>query len=46
MCAVHQVMGIKAKEFQSLYHFTVGVPVVDNRILNLPSYPGPPNANF
>ena len=45
-CAVHQVLGFKAKEFQSLYHFTVGVPVVDNRILNLPSYPGPPNANF
>lgn len=38
---VHQVLGFKGKEFQSLYHFTVGSPVEDKRIMNLPPYPGP-----
>ncbi|KAK1300860.1 hypothetical protein QJS10_CPB13g01660 [Acorus calamus] len=27
--AVHEVLGLKGSEFQSLYHFTVGAPVVD-----------------
>lgn len=39
--AVHEVLGLKDLEFQSLYHFTVGAPVVDRRILSLPAYPGP-----
>ncbi|OAY85984.1 hypothetical protein ACMD2_12159 [Ananas comosus] len=39
--AVHEVLGIKDMEFQSLYHFTVGGPMVDKRIMSLPAYPGP-----
>ncbi|KAF9617156.1 hypothetical protein IFM89_034307 [Coptis chinensis] len=39
--AVHEVLGLKGSEFQSLYHFTVGSPVVDKRIMSLPAYPGP-----
>ncbi|KAG0458841.1 hypothetical protein HPP92_021969 [Vanilla planifolia] len=38
---VHKVLGLKGMEFQSLYHFTVGGPVVDQRIMSLPAYPGP-----
>nr|CAB3494411.1 unnamed protein product [Digitaria exilis] len=39
--AVHDVLGLKDLEFQSLYHFTVGAPVLDRRIMSLPAYPGP-----
>ncbi|XP_068635103.1 uncharacterized protein [Aristolochia californica] len=39
--AVHEVLGFKGSEFQSLYHFTVGGPVLDKRIMSLPAYPGP-----
>jgi hypothetical protein len=39
--AVHDILGLKGTEFQSLYHFTVGIPVIDKRILSLPAYPGP-----
>lgn len=39
--AVHEVLGIKGSNFQSLYHFTVGGPVLDKRIMSLPAYPGP-----
>ncbi|WZY96991.1 hypothetical protein YC2023_069320 [Brassica napus] len=38
---VHEVLGIKDSSFQSLYHFTVGGPVLDKRIMTLPAYPGP-----
>lgn len=38
---VHEVLGINDSSFQSLYHFTVGGPVVDKRIMTLPAYPGP-----
>ena len=38
---VHEVLGLKGKEFQSLYHFTVGAPVEDKRITGLPPYPAP-----
>lgn len=38
---VHEVLGLKGSKFQSLYHFTVGGPVVDKRIMSLPAYPGP-----
>ena len=38
---VHDVLGLKGKEFQSLYHFTVGAPVEDKRITGLPPYPAP-----
>ncbi|MQL87871.1 hypothetical protein Taro_020407 [Colocasia esculenta] len=39
--AVHDVLGLSGSEFQSLYHFTVGGPVLDKRIMSLPAYPGP-----
>lgn len=39
--AVHDVLGLEGSEFQSLYHFTVGVPLVDKRLLMLPAYPAP-----
>lgn len=45
-CAVHQVLGLNGNSFQSLYHFTVGVPRVDKRIQQIQAYPGPVNANF
>lgn len=35
---VHQVMGIRDSGFQSLYHFTIGGPVEDNRLTTLPPY--------
>uniref|UniRef100_A0A1J3I436 Nitroreductase domain-containing protein n=1 Tax=Noccaea caerulescens TaxID=107243 RepID=A0A1J3I436_NOCCA len=38
---VHEVLGFKDLSFQSLYHFTVGGPVLDKRIMTLPAYPGP-----
>lgn len=38
---VHQLLGLKGSTFQSLYHFTVGAPVLDKRIMSLPAYPGP-----
>ncbi|KAK3157494.1 hypothetical protein QOZ80_2AG0123280 [Eleusine coracana subsp. coracana] len=39
--AVHEILGLKDLKFQSLYHFTVGAPVLDKRIMSLPAYPGP-----
>ncbi|XP_031269721.1 uncharacterized protein LOC116128168 [Pistacia vera] len=38
---VHQLLGLTGSNFQSLYHFTVGGPVLDKRIMSLPAYPGP-----
>ena len=35
---VHDVMGLKDNEFQSLYHFTVGGPVEDGRLQTWPAY--------
>ncbi|MEW6248201.1 MAG: SagB/ThcOx family dehydrogenase [Nitrospirota bacterium] len=35
---VHDLLGIKDLTFQSLYHFTVGGPVDDPRLLTLPPY--------
>ncbi|KAL5796375.1 hypothetical protein ACOSQ2_001195 [Xanthoceras sorbifolium] len=37
---VHE-LGLTGSNFQSLYHFTVGGPVLDKRIMSLPAYPGP-----
>jgi len=34
----HQLLGLKSNQFQSLYHFTVGRAVIDNRILNIKIY--------
>uniref|UniRef100_A0A0D6QVA1 Nitroreductase domain-containing protein n=1 Tax=Araucaria cunninghamii TaxID=56994 RepID=A0A0D6QVA1_ARACU len=38
---VHDSLGLSGKEFQSLYHFTIGTGILDKRIMNLPAYPGP-----
>jgi SagB-type dehydrogenase family enzyme len=36
--AVHEALGIRGHELQSLYHFTVGRPVSDERLMTLPAY--------
>ena len=36
--AVHKIMGVTGNAFQSLYHFTVGIPVDDERLTTLPAY--------
>jgi len=36
--SVHELLGIKDDRFQSLYHFTVGKPLEDNRLESLPAY--------
>jgi SagB-type dehydrogenase family enzyme len=35
----HELLGLKDSTYQSLYHFTAGMPLVDTRILTLPPYP-------
>ena len=35
---VHEVVAMKGLSFQSLYHFTVGGPVEDGRLMTLPPY--------
>ncbi|MEY4704347.1 MAG: hypothetical protein RL042_543 [Nitrospirota bacterium] len=35
---VHELVGIKGRSFQSLYHFTVGGPVEDGRLMTRPPY--------
>lgn len=35
---VHEIVAVKGLSFQSLYHFTVGGPVEDRRLLTLPPY--------
>lgn len=35
---VHRLLGIKDRSYQSLYHFTVGHPVEDERLMTLPAY--------
>lgn len=35
----HELLGLQGTTFQSLYHFTVGYPLIDKRIANLPPYP-------
>lgn len=37
---VHEMLGVKGKSLQTLYHFTVGVPLVDERLVTLPGYGG------
>jgi SagB-type dehydrogenase family enzyme len=36
--AVHDMLGLSGHGFQSLYHFTVGVPVEDRRLTSEPGY--------
>jgi SagB-type dehydrogenase family enzyme len=38
--ALHEVLGCANAQFQALYHFTVGRPLTDDRILTSPAYPG------
>lgn len=40
--AVHGLLGMTDTQFQALYHFTVGRPRDDTRIMTLPAYPGRP----
>jgi len=35
---VHEVFGISSRDWQSLYHFTVGGPVEDGRLIKTPAY--------
>jgi nitroreductase len=36
---VHDVFGLSDHRFQSMYHFTVGGPIDDERLTTLPAYP-------
>ena len=36
---VHEVFGLRSRDWQSLYHFTVGAPLDDARLTTLPAYP-------
>ena len=35
---VHDVLGLRGMQYQSLYHFTVGGPTEDTRLTTLPPY--------
>lgn len=37
--AFHELLGLTGDEFQDLYHFTVGAPIEDRRLMTLPPYP-------
>ena len=34
----HEILGIKDQHLQDLYHFTVGTPQIDSRLVSLPPY--------
>ncbi len=36
--AVHEILGWEDNHYQSLYHFTIGVPLEDQRLATLPAY--------
>jgi SagB-type dehydrogenase family enzyme len=36
---VHDVLGLTGHAFQSLYHFTIGIPIEDTRLTTEPGYP-------
>jgi hypothetical protein len=36
--AFHAILGVRNDELQSLYHFTLGGPVEDERLMTLPAY--------
>ncbi|CAI10564.1 conserved hypothetical protein (plasmid) [Aromatoleum aromaticum EbN1] len=38
--SMHELLGLAGSEWQSLYHFTVGVPTEDARLSSLPPYSG------
>ncbi len=35
---VHEIVAVKERSFQSFYHFTIGGPVEDKRLMTLPPY--------
>ncbi len=37
--SVHEAIGLRDRRFASLYHFTVGRPITEERISTLPAYP-------
>ena len=37
--SVHEMLGITTRDFQTIYHFTVGGAIEDARLLTLPPYP-------
>lgn len=37
---MHEVLGLKGTDYQSLYHFTAGGALEDPRLQSLPAYPG------
>jgi SagB-type dehydrogenase family enzyme len=43
---VHDLLGLKGHAFQSLYHFTVGIPVEDSRLTTEPGYPWETGSGF
>ncbi len=36
--AVHEILGFNDNQYQSLYHFTIGEPVEDPRLMTYPPY--------
>jgi SagB-type dehydrogenase family enzyme len=40
--STHEVLGLKGRSYQDLYHFTVGGPIEDHRLTTLPPYPFEP----
>jgi SagB-type dehydrogenase family enzyme len=36
--AVHEILGFENNRYQSLYHFTIGMPVEDSRLATYPPY--------
>ncbi len=39
----HELLGIETKRYQSLYQFTAGYPLTDERMITLPAYPDRPD---
>ena len=35
---MHRLLGISDDSYQSLYHFTIGGPIEDKRLITLPAY--------
>lgn len=35
---VHDIMGLRNNDYQSLYHFTIGEPIEDTRLTTYPPY--------
>ncbi len=36
---MHEVLGLQGRQYQDLYHFTIGGAVEDSRLTTLPAYP-------